>query len=348
MPATLTMAPAIRFHLSINVSDLKRSIDFYRILFGCEPAKQRSDYAKFELEEPPVVFSLEPTPRTGVGALNHVGFRMPDSSHLVAMQQRLAAAGIPSQREEGVECCYARQTKFWAYDPDGTLWEVYTLEDDLDHRGAGQTAEQMRTSTASPAVVVNPTPISEGNVWEHRMNAPVPERIPVEDAKADEIRLRGSFNLSLSRAEQEHLLQEAMRALRPGGRLFVHVLTSEKPYAGTPQLSGPASAIQMVPRDRDIVEMIENAGFQKLKLLKFGEQPCFIREGVALRETQIEAWKAEKAEEAMVTVVYKGPLREILDDGGRSFQRGQHVRVETSVANWLEASLEPGSLLVIR
>ena len=60
------------------------------------------------------------------------------------MQERLEKAGIRSQREEGVECCYARQTKFWVHDPDNTLWELYTLDDDdLDHRGRGQSVEVM-------------------------------------------------------------------------------------------------------------------------------------------------------------------------------------------------------------
>src|SRR5947209_5852921 len=122
MPASLTMAPAIRFHLSLNVADLARAVTFYRALFGTEPAKRRADYAKFELDDPPLVLSLEPHAPAAAGALNHLGFRLPDSATLVAMQRRLEEAGIRSQREEGVECCYARQTKFWVTDPDGTLW----------------------------------------------------------------------------------------------------------------------------------------------------------------------------------------------------------------------------------
>jgi catechol 2,3-dioxygenase-like lactoylglutathione lyase family enzyme len=144
MSTVLPMAPAVRFHLSLNVSDLERSVAFYRTLFGREPAKWRPDYAKFEVDDPPLVLSLEPSSRGGGGALNHLGFRMPDSAALVAMQRRLEEAGIRSRREEGVECCYARQTKFWVTDPDQTLWEVYTLDEDLDHRGVGQRPPEQR------------------------------------------------------------------------------------------------------------------------------------------------------------------------------------------------------------
>src|SRR5882757_338103 len=62
-----------KFHASLNVADLDRSIAFYRVLLGTEPAKVRADYAKFELAEPPLVLSLIPgRPGTG-GNLNHVG-----------------------------------------------------------------------------------------------------------------------------------------------------------------------------------------------------------------------------------------------------------------------------------
>ena len=66
------MSDPVRFHLSLNVANLERSIGFYRTLFGVEPAKRRPDYAKFELDNPPLVLSLEPTPRPIGGPLSHL------------------------------------------------------------------------------------------------------------------------------------------------------------------------------------------------------------------------------------------------------------------------------------
>jgi catechol 2,3-dioxygenase-like lactoylglutathione lyase family enzyme len=282
---TLPMTATVRFHLSLNVSNLERSIGFYRILFGLEPAKKRPDYAKFELEDPPLVLSLEPTARAIGGPLNHLGFRMPDSAALVAMQMRLELAGISSQREEGVECCYARQTKFWVTDPDQTLWEIYTLEEDIDHRGAGQSLETMLPHAApekEPAVS-----------WEHRLSDPVPSSIPLADGSTDEVRLRGTFNLPLEESVKQVLLQEARRVLRPGGRLFVHVLVAEKPFAGAPHLPGPAAAVQHVPLDQEPPRLARAMGFEKVRVLKFDAKPCFVREGVNMREMQLEAFRPE-------------------------------------------------------
>jgi catechol 2,3-dioxygenase-like lactoylglutathione lyase family enzyme len=281
MVATLPMAPSVRFHLSLNVANLERSIAFYRVLFGREPAKCRPDYAKFEMDDPPLVLSLEPMPPSGVGALNHLGFRMPDSAALVAMQERLERAGIRSRREEGVECCYARQTKFWVTDPDQTLWEMYTLDEDIDHRGDGQTREQMLGESTPPA----------GASWEHYLGLPVPESIPLADASVEEVRLRGTFNAPLADDVKRRLLREAARVLRPGGRLFVHVLVADKPFAGPPRLPGPAAAVQHVPLDKEPPRWLEETGFQALRFLKFNDKPCFLVEDVAMREMQLEGFK---------------------------------------------------------
>src|SRR5262245_29830907 len=115
MSATGSKA-ASRFHASLNVSDLTRSVQFYRVLLGREPVKQKKDYAKFEVDDPPLVLSLIPGHPTAGGALNHIGLRLPDSEMLVEVQARLEASGIRTKREEGVECCHSRQTKFWVTD----------------------------------------------------------------------------------------------------------------------------------------------------------------------------------------------------------------------------------------
>src|SRR3954451_23217588 len=99
----------VRFHLSLNVSDIETAVAYFERVFGRPAAKRRSDYAKFELDSPPLVLSLEPRSPAMHGSLNHVGFRFADSASLVEVQRRLEEAGIQTQREDGVECCYARQ-----------------------------------------------------------------------------------------------------------------------------------------------------------------------------------------------------------------------------------------------
>jgi catechol 2,3-dioxygenase-like lactoylglutathione lyase family enzyme len=47
-----------RVQLALRVSDLEGSIDFYRSLFGVEPAKRRPGYANFAIAEPPLKLVL--------------------------------------------------------------------------------------------------------------------------------------------------------------------------------------------------------------------------------------------------------------------------------------------------
>ena len=200
-----------KFHASLNVSDLDRSIAFYRVLLGAEPAKVRSDYAKFDLAEPPLVLSLIPGRPGAGGNLNHVGLRVRNAEELVEIQRRLEAAGLHTEREEGVECCYALQTKFWITDPDRALWEIYVFHDDIDEHGSGAPprVEQLRMDTAQ-----SQAPLA----WEHQLRDPIPSRIPHDDNTLHEVRLEGSINVAPDAGNRSGLLAESLRALRPGGR----------------------------------------------------------------------------------------------------------------------------------
>ncbi|HET6327761.1 MAG TPA: ArsI/CadI family heavy metal resistance metalloenzyme [Planctomycetaceae bacterium] len=338
---TATDKKLTKFHLSLNVSDLARSIDFYQQLFATPPAKRHPDYAKFELDDPPLVLSLEPAGASGGGALNHIGFRVADAEQLVELQRRLEVSGLSSIREEGVECCYSRQTKFWIQDPDKTLWEFYVLESDGDcasDRKAPQSVvsldrRQLRTES-HPTPAKSPQPVGAAPAateWEHRLGCPFPRPLPFGDQTLNEIRLRGTFNVPCDPAIRDAMLVDCLRALKPGGRIVLHHLTSNAPLpANSLPLPGPAAVVEEVPIDVELLAAVERAGFCDVRLLKFGSAPSFTLRGVELRETIIQAVKSPQAEEESIVVMYKGPFRELIDDAGRVFRRGDRVWISPS------------------
>jgi catechol 2,3-dioxygenase-like lactoylglutathione lyase family enzyme len=325
---------AVNFHVSLNVSDLARSIDFYQKLFGTPPAKTRPDYAKFESKNPPLTLSLEPVgSAAGGSSLNHVGFRLANTAELVDLQRRLEMAGLPSQREQGVECCHARQTKFWLHDPDRTLWEFYVLEDDSDHCVAGGAANTV-VSTIQP-LTPRPSSLTPSTDWEHGLGTKFPIPLPFGDDSLAEVRLRGTFNVPIDGTAREAMFAEILRVLAPSGRVVLHQLTGDRPFSnGVPSLPGPAAVVREVPVDRELLSWIEDGGFEQIRLVKFGSRPYFEIDGIAMREMIVEARKpAEEDAADEVVVVYKGPFRDLVDDGGQVFRRGNHVRISVSAWN---------------
>lgn len=126
----------LRPHLALTVTDVERSIPFYRALFGAEPVKTKPGYAKFEVAEPAINFTLNAGDRGGtLGAFNHAGIQVGNTGDVLAAKERLVAAGLAAFDEMDTTCCYARQDKIWVHDPDGTPWEVFATHEDTEEAG---------------------------------------------------------------------------------------------------------------------------------------------------------------------------------------------------------------------
>lgn len=118
------------FHVSVYVRSIPDAVEQYRKILGLEPAKVRHDYAKFEIQDPPVVLSL--TLGGEPGKLSHLGIRYPGTGDVASEMVRVKATDVPLLQQEGTTCCYAKADKFWVRDGDGIPWEMYTLLEDVD------------------------------------------------------------------------------------------------------------------------------------------------------------------------------------------------------------------------
>jgi catechol 2,3-dioxygenase-like lactoylglutathione lyase family enzyme len=94
------MSTDSRTHVSLNVADLGRAVDFRRTVLGVEPGRHNKDYAKFELDEPPLVLSLEPVFHRASDSFNHLGLRLGGAEDVRAMQERLGRSGVLADRED--------------------------------------------------------------------------------------------------------------------------------------------------------------------------------------------------------------------------------------------------------
>lgn len=125
-------APASRIHISLAVSSVDRSTQFYSSLFESEPTKSRPGYARFEVVEPSLNLSIIQSSEAKGPAdpTSHYGIQVKSTAVVSDLRQRLESAGLTTQLEDSVNCCHAVQDKIWIVDPDGHRWEVFVVLDD--------------------------------------------------------------------------------------------------------------------------------------------------------------------------------------------------------------------------
>lgn len=117
-----------RMHIHVGVESLDQSIKFYSALFGTQPVKTRTDYAKWMLDDPRINFAI--STRAGKAGVDHLGLQVDEEVELQELRERLTSADMSVFDEGETVCCYARSDKSWVEDPSGIAWEAYkTMED---------------------------------------------------------------------------------------------------------------------------------------------------------------------------------------------------------------------------
>jgi catechol 2,3-dioxygenase-like lactoylglutathione lyase family enzyme len=112
-----------RLHVHMAVEDLQQAIDFYTVMFGAEPTRRESDYAKWQLDDPRMNFAI--SARGHTAGMEHLGIEFDDPAELAATQQRLGAVDGKARDQKRTTCCYAVSDKSWVEDPAGAMWEVF-------------------------------------------------------------------------------------------------------------------------------------------------------------------------------------------------------------------------------
>ncbi|MBD2254993.1 ArsI/CadI family heavy metal resistance metalloenzyme [Nostoc parmelioides] len=119
----------MKTHVALNVTNIEKSVAFYRAMFGLEPVKYKTDYAKFDIPNPALNLTLNLTNNVqSGGALSHLGVQVESTQEVQSAIKRFAEAGLDLFTEDNTDCCYALQDKVWVTDPDGNRWEVFVVK----------------------------------------------------------------------------------------------------------------------------------------------------------------------------------------------------------------------------
>jgi predicted enzyme related to lactoylglutathione lyase len=115
-----------RFHMALNVVDVEPSLPFYKTLFGKQPDTQRDGYAKFDLEEPPMLFSLNRVAHNAKGD-GDFGVQLKDVDQLDELGNRISSEGLKVLKQETLDGNTLR--KLAVADPEGNRWTFFVVLD---------------------------------------------------------------------------------------------------------------------------------------------------------------------------------------------------------------------------
>ncbi|MEL6696275.1 MAG: ArsI/CadI family heavy metal resistance metalloenzyme [Bacteroidota bacterium] len=129
----MTQLPSFpRMHVSLYVTDIDKTVQFYDQFFDQPASKQMPKYAKYILEAPRLIISFVERPDRVQPNFGHLGFQVETKEILAAHHSRIKTTGLATLEEKGTNCCYALQDKYWVSDPDGHRWEVYYFHEDVE------------------------------------------------------------------------------------------------------------------------------------------------------------------------------------------------------------------------
>ena len=129
------------FHVHLKVSDLPKSIAFYNALFNQEATVVKSDYAKWQLDNPQVNFAIS-TAEDRKPGLAHLGLQAENGTVLKQLYQQMKQAEGDIKEEGDTVCCYAKSEKSWIEDPEGISWEVFHTYGEATFYGSGENAKK--------------------------------------------------------------------------------------------------------------------------------------------------------------------------------------------------------------
>jgi catechol 2,3-dioxygenase-like lactoylglutathione lyase family enzyme len=112
-----------RFHVHAHVENLADSIAFYSKMFGAEPTRLETDYAKWMLDDPRINFAI--STRGSKPGVDHLGIQTDNAEELAELKARAQQADLALRDDGETTCCYARSEKHWVTDPQGIAWEHF-------------------------------------------------------------------------------------------------------------------------------------------------------------------------------------------------------------------------------
>ena len=152
----------------------------------------------------------------------------------------------------------------------------------------------------------------------------------VADASVDLVVSNCVLNL-VCESDRRQLVEEIFRVLKIGGRIAISDIVSDEgvpdELKADPELwSGCVSGAF---QELELLRALEAAGFRGIAIDKWEAEPFAVVEGIEFRSVTITAHKAEvgPSRDANQALIYRGPWKEVEDEEGNRFVRGERTAV---------------------
>lgn len=156
------------------------------------------------------------------------------------------------------------------------------------------------------------------------------EMTMIPDNSVDVIVSNCVLNL-VSDTKKKQLFSEMFRVLKVGGRVAVSDIISdeESPESLKNDDRLWSGCISGALTEMGFIEALEEAGFHGITVDKFEAEPWQIVAGIEYRSATYLAYKGKQGEclEGNQAVIYRGPFKQVQDDDGHVFVRGERSAV---------------------
>jgi arsenite methyltransferase len=152
----------------------------------------------------------------------------------------------------------------------------------------------------------------------------------IADASVDLVISNCVLNL-VSDEEKDQLVREIYRVLRPGGRIAISDIVSDRPIPAAlkqdPELW--SGCISGAFQDGDFLRIFADNGFHAVCYDKWEAQPWRVVEGIEFRSVTLTACKGvmQGSLTEHCSLIYRGPFAAVIDDAGLRHVRGERSKV---------------------
>ena len=176
-------------------------------------------------------------------------------------------------------------------------------------------------------------PIADGNAFlaAQELAADLRVRSPLIASDSIDVVVSNCVLNLVEPAAKQQMFTELFRVLKTGGRAVISDIVSDEDVPVTLQNDPTlwSGCIAGAYREDLFLRAFEQAGFHGIQILARDGKPWQTVNGLEFRSLTVQAFKGRRGEglDRNQAVIYRGPFKEISDDDGRRYLRGERVAV---------------------